>query len=643
MYRSAVADTIAAMRPTTSAVSAATASLPPRLLAALFAALFAALLAAACSRQSPAPELRQIGGPTMGSAWSLKWHGGPATPIVQRTVEDELAATDATFSNWRDDSELARLRASDPAQPFAASARLREALQLALQLARCTDGAYDPTVKPLVDLFRRSKQTGTPPDAQALAAARARVGHDRVRIEGEVIVRASAAVDLDLDGVVAGLCADRIAARLEALGVRDFLLDVTGEILVRGQKPGGVPWRVGIVDPERATAGDEAAILDFPLQERALCTSDDYRNFAVVGGEVVTHVFDPRTGENPRHGVVSVSVLAKSCGLADGLGTALMVLGPERAAAALASCGEEDVGAWFVLASPDGSLRGEGVGWPEAFSLLGRPLHRPALDADALAARQAALREAEQRLAAAPDDVEAAIWVGRRLGYLSRCRDAIATYTAALERHPDDPRLLRHRGHRFLSVRDLEAAERDLARAAELVRGTTDATEPDGLPAPGRPPHSTLQFNVHYHLGLARFCRADYAGAERAWRDCLATVQNDEARVAVTHWLWCALTRQGRSGEAKPLLAAIPADPDVVENTAYLRLCRLYRGDLALGDFTFGPSLDAATAFGLANHLLAQRDTGQATAWLRDVAARPDWPSFGVLAAEATLLALPGR
>ena len=137
----------------------------------------------------------------------------------------------------------------------------------------------------------------------------------------------------------------------------------------------------------------------------------------------------------------------------------------------------------------------EGV---EARALDGRLLSPPPLPAAVEADREAKLAAARAALQQAPGDRDAWIWLGRRLGYLGRYRDAIDVYTEALERWPGDPFLLRHRGHRFLSVREFARAERDLARAAEACRVVRDEVEPDGLPVPGRPPHSSLHFNVYY-------------------------------------------------------------------------------------------------------------------------------------------------
>jgi tetratricopeptide (TPR) repeat protein len=274
----------------------------------------------------------------------------------------------------------------------------------------------------------------------------------------------------------------------------------------------------------------------------------------------------------------------------------------------------------------------------EAFDWQGRPLTAPPLPEAARAKHEADLAAAEAVLAANPNDVTAIVWVGRRLGYLGRFREAIATYTRGLALHPDHPELLRHRGHRWITVHEFARAERDLAAAAVACRSIADAVEPDGQPEPGRPPHSTLHHNVHYHLGLARFLLGDFAGAERAWLDCLAVVGNDESRVAVTHWLWCARMRQGDRAGAAAVVAPIRADLDVVENRSYHALCRLYRGDLRAEDLQpAAGSAGAAMAFGLAHYWLVVGDPTRALAALRELAALPGWAAFGVIAAGAEL------
>lgn len=274
----------------------------------------------------------------------------------------------------------------------------------------------------------------------------------------------------------------------------------------------------------------------------------------------------------------------------------------------------------------------------ECWSLDGRALVSPPPAAAAKAQLEADLADAERAHAARPDDRDAAIWHARRLGYLGRYRDAVAVLTEALQRRPGDPFLLRHRGHRWLTLRDFARAQSDLLAAADACRTTPDEIEPDGQPTPGRPPHSSLHYNVHYHLGLACFLLGDWWQAEHAWLCCLAVVDDDESRVAVTHWLWCARMRAGDPAGAFAVVAPIHAGMDVVENVAYLNLCLLYRGDRTPVDLApRAGSSGSVLAFGLAHHALVTGDRDRARTDLLALASSPGWSAFGVLAAEAEL------
>jgi thiamine biosynthesis lipoprotein len=329
-------------------------------------------LAACGSGQQPkvAPEARieHFGGPTMGSSYEVKYVAGVPVAEVRAAVEAELVAFDATFSTWGRESELVRVNAHASTAPFAVSERFAAVLQLALAVAAATDGAFDPTVKPLGDLYRAAKRDPEHRlDPQALAAAKARVDFRRVQLRGRELVKQRGDEQLDLDGLVAGAACDAIAVRLHALGVRAFYLQVTGEVLCRGEKAPGEPWRIGVVDPRADGSGGDVPIRTLPLRDAALCTSGDYRNAFVADGRAVHHVFDPRSGDSASTGVVSASVLAPSAALADALGTALMVLGEQaaqRAWPALERLGA--TGALLLLPDDAGGLRAVELQWPRS-------------------------------------------------------------------------------------------------------------------------------------------------------------------------------------------------------------------------------------------------------------------------------------
>jgi tetratricopeptide (TPR) repeat protein len=272
----------------------------------------------------------------------------------------------------------------------------------------------------------------------------------------------------------------------------------------------------------------------------------------------------------------------------------------------------------------------------EATALDGRALERPQLTDDLR-------RGHEQALAAALADFERnpgadeLIWVGRRLAYLGRYRDAIDRFSEGIERFPRDARFLRHRGHRYLTTRQIDLALRDFDAAAATIAGTGDAIEPDGLPNARGIPTSTLHTNIHYHRGLAHYLLGDNAAARDAWLDCLAASRNPDMEAAARYWLYLAQRRLGLADEAAGNLAAVDAGWDIIENTAYHQLLLRFRGDArASSDAAAVASVEDATlAYGLAQwHRFAGRDA-EADALLDRLLAGPQWPAFAYLAAEA--------
>ncbi len=317
-------------------------------------------------REVGEPVVHRFGGPTMGSTYEVKFVGGAAIADVQKLVQVELSAFDAAFSQWRNDSEIARANAHASSEPLPLSPRFAAVLQDALAVAAATDGAFDPTVKPLSDLYRAAKKSGQPIDPAALAAAKARVGYGLVQVRDGALVKARPDVQLDLDGLVAGAACDAIAAKLPQLGVASFYLEVTGEVLCRGEKAPGQPWRIGVVDPRADVVGDDEPLRVLALRDQSLCTSGDYRNRTLVGGKLLHHVFDPRTGSNPEHRIVSASVLAERAAIADAFGTAFLVLGADSVQTIwprLAAFGVR--GALLLGVDGKGDLQTKEFTWPQ--------------------------------------------------------------------------------------------------------------------------------------------------------------------------------------------------------------------------------------------------------------------------------------
>ena len=280
---------------------------------------------------------------------------------------------------------------------------------------------------------------------------------------------------------------------------------------------------------------------------------------------------------------------------------------------------------------------------PQGTSLLGKPLIPVPPPAAARQGLEANLQAAREQYDKNPNDADAIIWLGRRLAYLGRYRDAIATFTEGIRKHPADARMYRHRGHRYITVRELDKATADLSKAAQLISGKPDQIEPDGQPNAKNIPTSTLNTNVFYHLGLAHYLRGEFEPALKAYRECIRFSKNPDMLVATTHWLYMTLRRLDRPGEARQALEPISADMEIIENGSYHRLLMVYKGTEnadALAAALAAGSLDAVTiGYGLGNWHLYNDRRDQAMIAFRQIVEKNEaqWPAFGYIAAEAEL------
>jgi len=282
---------------------------------------------------------------------------------------------------------------------------------------------------------------------------------------------------------------------------------------------------------------------------------------------------------------------------------------------------------------------------PEVTSLIGVPLYRPVLSDDRRAELQANLDAAAAEYRAHPDDEEAIIWYGRRLAYLSRYNDAIAVYSHGLQRHPGSYKLLRHRGHRYITTRRLDDAVADLQQAAELARDAPVEIEPDGAPNALNIPLSNVHFNIWYHLGLAHYLRGDFEAARDAYVACMQYSDNDDLRVATTDWLYMTYRRLGEDAEAAALLEPINADMEIIENDSYLRRLLMYKGEVDPEDLLdlraeADPdiALNIATqGYGVGNWYLVNGDEQAARDVFERIVEGTSWAAFGYIAAEAEL------
>ena len=297
-------------------------------------------------------SMESVGGPTMGSTYSIKYvrHAGlPAAADVRVEVEKILADIDRQLSTYRSDSDIERFNDLPANRCQKMPASILKLIRVGEQLSEQSEGSYDLTVEPLLNLwgFGPQGREEKVPAEQALAQARQRVGYQHLRIEGDQLCK-DAAVEVDFNSIAAGYAVDTIAARLEALGIHDYLAEATGELKAAGKKLGGSPWRIALEEPRDDQQVAERIIA---VDGFGLSTSGDYRNYFEQGGRRYSHTFDARTGAPVSNTLASVTVIHPSALMADGLSTLLLILGPERG---WDYAEKHDIGAFFVIRADTG-------------------------------------------------------------------------------------------------------------------------------------------------------------------------------------------------------------------------------------------------------------------------------------------------
>jgi tetratricopeptide (TPR) repeat protein len=265
------------------------------------------------------------------------------------------------------------------------------------------------------------------------------------------------------------------------------------------------------------------------------------------------------------------------------------------------------------------------------------PLRAPLSAQADPAAQLAAARAAWERH---PEDADSVIWYGRRIGYTGAFQEAVDIYTAGLRLHPNEPRLLRHRGHRYISLRRFPWAIADLELARAVVAGAADEVEPDGQPNARGIPTSSLHSNIRYHLALAYYVTGDFARAEPIWADDVRLAANVDSRVASTYWWVLTLAQLQRHAEAKAVLATVVPEWDVIENGSYHRALLWMRGVMPEAQlFPSGASVLERQTIGNGMgqwHAANGRLPEARQAWAGVLATGPS-ASFGYIAAEQAM------
>lgn len=271
---------------------------------------------------------------------------------LQEEIMKELGRVDASLSMFNPQSCISRV---NNGESCVADSMLQLVLKLSMDISKRTDGAFDVTVAPLVNAWGFGFKQGKFPDDNMVDSLLQFVGWQKVTMRNDTILRKDERTIMDLSAVAKGFGVDMVADLLRRHGIGNFMIEIGGEIVAEGTNPKGEKWRIGINKPD-----DDSTSTNNELQEvigitgKALATSGNYRNFYYHEGRKIAHTIDPKSGKPVQHSILSSTVMAPSCAMADGFATAFMVMGVEKAKEVLDK--EKDLQAYFIYANEDGGL-----------------------------------------------------------------------------------------------------------------------------------------------------------------------------------------------------------------------------------------------------------------------------------------------
>ena len=294
----------------------------------LLSALFLLLLIAGTVyilRRADNKKYLQLSGNVFGTVYHITYH---SSQPLDKEVENTLKGVDSTFSMFNPNSLTSQINAGQ--QPVLNDAFI-EVFQLALNVWRQTQGAFDITVAPLVDAwgFGRKQRTNdtlqTPPDIDNLLR---HVGSDKIKLQGHRLIRMDSLVQLDFSAIAKGYACDALAAMMQRHHVDNYMIEIGGEVACRGYNAKHETWTIAVTKPEEAAdVNSEAYQAILQLKDKAVATSGNYRNYYYKGGKRYAHTINPHTGRPVQHNLLSATVIAKHCALADAYATAFMVMG----------------------------------------------------------------------------------------------------------------------------------------------------------------------------------------------------------------------------------------------------------------------------------------------------------------------------
>jgi thiamine biosynthesis lipoprotein len=289
------------------------------------------LLSACSSKQET-----EITGPAQGTTYHIKVvldeKSLPVTDIERRIIST-LAEIDAQLSNYRNDSEISRLNNQQTSDWLPVSREITELLVIANQVYLLSDGCYDLTIKPLFDLWGFSAHQNRVPSAEEIAGLLPHIGMNLLEIDAgsQRIRKIDPNIKIDLSSIAQGYSVGVVAHRLEELGIHNYLVEIGGEMMVKGRKANGDDWRVGVEAPTPLSRSVQKIIDIRETAGSAVMTAGTYRNFFEENGQTYSHILNPKTGRPVTHHLRSVTIMHEDAAWADAWDTALLCVGEKEA------------------------------------------------------------------------------------------------------------------------------------------------------------------------------------------------------------------------------------------------------------------------------------------------------------------------
>ena len=304
-------------------------------------------LFAACGKQ---PKKIVLQGLAQGSYYAITYFD-EQNRNFQREIDSIFHAVDLSVNLWVDSSAISKVNRNED---VTLDKIFIDNFNIAQEAARLSEGYFDPTVSPIVAAWGFSYKTGDSITPQLVDSLKQLVDYKNIRIEDGKVVKANPNMKLDFNAIAQGYTSDMIALFLDGKGIKNYLVDTGGEIMARGEKPGGQPWIVGVEKPAENWDSEQVVQVRIALRDKGLVTSGSTRKYVERDGKRYSHCIDPMTGYPVEHNVLSATVLAENSVWADALASICMVMGLEKSLAIIERM--DGVEAYYIFANDQNEL-----------------------------------------------------------------------------------------------------------------------------------------------------------------------------------------------------------------------------------------------------------------------------------------------